>query len=491
MNEQPVVAIVGPTASGKTALSIDLAKRFNGEVVCCDSRTVYRFMDIGTAKPTVAQKQGIAHHMLDLVNPDQQYTVAQYARQARQVIASIHKKGGLPIVCGGTGFYFAATLEGLVIPEVAPDADLRQYLNELADKAGNTALHTRLAAFDPVSADRIHTNDRFRMVRALEVYHATGRPFSQLARREAPPYHVLWIALGVEDRSILREAIRLRLDAQMENGLITEVTQLYNRYGNCNSLLNTINYSEFVALISGDHSLEQARQLCLKNNYQFARRQIIWFRRNQQIRWFFIDRQDPKSILSSASDHIEQRLEQTNNQASSIDRINRRFLKRSLLSFSASILIMVATISSSVASTNSEQRAPCRTFDNQTFDNQTFDHQTCNHQTTYGYKYVGNRFSHKFHRPSCPFAQLMSGGNVEYFCYRKQAIEQGFKPCRYCLPPWWKSVNATIIKIDGNKADNTVYGDNKELAKDTEPSGNKQIVKNTSEVIDVPALNRP
>jgi tRNA dimethylallyltransferase len=312
-----VVAIVGPTACGKTALSVELAKQFNAQIICCDSRTVYRHMDIGTAKPTAGQRQGIPHHMLDLVEPDQPYTAARYKNDADNAITTVQNEGGLPIICGGSGLYFKAALEGLRIPQVPPDAELRQSLNELADRNGNSALHTKLAKLDSIGAKKIHANDRFRLVRALEVSLTTGQPFSHLAGSEPSSYDVLWIGLAVKDRSILQTRIHTRLQAQMKDGLLTEVRDLHNRYGDCNTLMNSINYSEFIAYLTGQMSLAAAEELCLKNNYQLARRQIMWFRRNKDINWFFIDSQCPETVLHDASELITTKLKyvQTSNTA--------------------------------------------------------------------------------------------------------------------------------------------------------------------------------
>jgi tRNA dimethylallyltransferase len=307
-----VVAIVGPTASGKTALSVELAKQFNGQVICCDSRTVYRHMNIGTAKPTEVEQCGIPHYMLNLVDPDQTYTASRYADDVSKVITAIQNDGAVPIICGGTGLYFKAALEGLQIPQVPPNAELRERLNNLADQQGNVTLHTQLTEVDPVSASRIHINDRFRLVRALEVSLATGTPFSEVARSEPSPYDILWIGLGVENRSILQERIHKRLLQQMDAGLIDEVSKLYDQWGDCDTLLNTINYSEFIPYLAGSITKRitkaESQELCLRNNYQLARRQIMWFKRNQEINWFFIDKLKPEILHLSVAKLVAEKL---------------------------------------------------------------------------------------------------------------------------------------------------------------------------------------
>lgn len=284
-----VVAIVGPTCSGKTALSLRIAEDLPVEIVACDSRTVYRYFDIGTAKPTVEEQTAVPHHLLDVADPGEVYTVAQYRQQARDAVAAITAKGKLPLVVGGTGFYARALLEGLVIPKVAPQPELRAQLNQFADEEGNIALHRRLEELDPVTAKRLSANDRFRIVRALEVTMTAGEPFSTLTRREDPPFDTLWIGLTANDRSALNESISVRFDQQIREGLLTEVQSLYDRFGPNQAVMNTVNYKELVDHIEGRVSLEEAAELCRLHNRQLARRQLIWFRSNPLIHWLAID----------------------------------------------------------------------------------------------------------------------------------------------------------------------------------------------------------
>jgi tRNA dimethylallyltransferase len=183
-----VIALVGPTCTGKTALSIELAKNLNGEIIACDSRTVYQYMDIGTAKPTIQERCGIPHHLLDVVTPGEVYTAANYKEQATSALEQIIAQGKIPIVCGGTGLYARALLEGFSMPAVEPNVALREELNQLAQKDGIEALHKILEVLDPVSKGRIQANDRFRIIRAIEVSKALGRPFSEVATRVEVPY---------------------------------------------------------------------------------------------------------------------------------------------------------------------------------------------------------------------------------------------------------------------------------------------------------------
>ena len=270
-------------------MSIDVAEQLNGEIVACDSRTVYRHMDVGTAKPSLAERRGIAHYMFDMVDPDHSYTVAQYRKQAAEAIDHIFARGKTPIICGGTGFYAKALLEGLNIPPVPPQEGLRKELNEFAEREGSAALFQKLIDLDPVTAQRLNANDRFRVIRAIEVSVVMGKPFSQIAGTQPSPFNVIWIGLTADDRSYINRAISKRFDLLMEIGLLQEVEGLYRKYGAIRSLTNSVNYSEFLPYIDGKVDLTYAKDECLKHNNQLARRQLIWFRANQKIHWFSID----------------------------------------------------------------------------------------------------------------------------------------------------------------------------------------------------------
>lgn len=300
MSKPLVIAVVGPTCTGKTDLAIKLALRLNGEIVACDSRTVYRHMDVGTAKPTVAERQGVPHHLFDLVDPDQRFTVAQYKDCAEEALDQIFLREKVPIVCGGTGFYARALLEGLVIPAVEPQEDLRSELNEIADRHGNLALFQKLQDVDAVTASRLNPNDRFRVVRALEVSITKGVPFSQLINRSELPFDVVWIGLTVGDRSYLRALIAQRFQLQLESGLLAEVESLYKRYGATRAITNSVNYQEFLPYIDGEILLQEAIDQCIKHNNQLARRQLIWFRANSSITWFAIDRMQRDQLIEDA-----------------------------------------------------------------------------------------------------------------------------------------------------------------------------------------------
>lgn len=295
MSDRLVVAIVGPTCTGKTALSIHLASVLQGEVIGCDSRTIYRYMDIGTAKPSVEERAGVPHHLFDIVDPDDTFTVSQYKDAGTEAINAIHGRNHVPLVVGGTGLYARALLEGLQIPPVAPQEDLRASLNEYADKQGNTALHERLRLLDPVTAERLNANDRFRVVRAIEVSTVLGQPFSEATARVPVPFHVVWIGLTSE-RDVLKKSIEKRMDVQVQIGMVEEVRRLYERYGKTRTLMNAVNYKELIDHFEGNCSLEYAIDQCILHNVQLARRQMMWFKTNNAINWFNVDFQSREEI---------------------------------------------------------------------------------------------------------------------------------------------------------------------------------------------------
>jgi tRNA dimethylallyltransferase len=301
-----VVAIVGPTASGKTGLSLAIAEELNAEIIACDSRTVYRHFDIGTAKPSPQEQARIRHHLLDVAEPDENFTAANFAEQGARAIEEIGARGRLPIVCGGTGFYSRALLEGLSIPAVEPDQALRAHLQDFADREGNQALWQKLKASDPQAAEKLGVNDRFRIIRALEVIESTGQPFTQVATRVDPPYRVIWVGLTADDRSKLHASIRTRFYEQMEAGMMAETERLYARYGRSQKMMNTVNYKQLVQLIEGQIDKNTAEEEALRHNSQLARRQLMWFRANPAICWFAIDSMEKAELYAAAAKHIKE-----------------------------------------------------------------------------------------------------------------------------------------------------------------------------------------
>lgn len=275
----PLLAIVGPTAVGKTALSIALAQALNGEIVSADSRQVYRAMDIGTAKPTATERALLPHHLLDVVAPDEDFSLAVYQDQALAAIAAIAARGRVPLLVGGTGQYLAAVLEGWQIPRVEPQPELRAALGRLAEQLGGAALHTRLAQVDPAAAAGILPTNIRRVIRALEVYEVTGRPISEQQAKQPPPYHIhtLWLKLAPSE---LYARIDRRVEAMIVAGLVDEVRRLIERgYGWNLPAMSSLGYREFQPYFAGAAPLEDAIQRLKFNTHAFARRQPNWFRR--------------------------------------------------------------------------------------------------------------------------------------------------------------------------------------------------------------------
>jgi tRNA dimethylallyltransferase len=281
----PLVVLVGPTASGKTALALDLAARFGGEIVGADSRQVYRGMDIGTAKPTTEQRARVPHHLLDVVWPDEAYTLAQYQTAASDAIRDVWARGGLPLLVGGTGLYVRAIVDGLVIPAVAPDAELRARLEAEARTAGPEALHARLAALDPVAAREISATNKRRVIRALEVCLLTGQPFSAQRGRRPTPYAPLLLGVTTE-RERLYAWADARIDGMLAAGLVEEVRALAAKgYGWELPALSSLGYREVGAYLRGELHLEAAIARMKLDTHGYIRRQLTWFRPDARIAW--------------------------------------------------------------------------------------------------------------------------------------------------------------------------------------------------------------
>jgi tRNA dimethylallyltransferase len=280
-----LVVVLGPTGSGKTALSVALGQQFDGEIVSCDSVAVYRGLEIGSAKPSPEQRRLVPHHLLDVVAPDAFYTAGDYAQAARAAIAGIAGRGRLPIVSGGTGLYLRALLQGLS-PGPQRSAVLRDRLLRKAETRGPAALHRILKRLDPVSAGRIHPNDLSKVIRALEVRLASGRQMSEIweeGRDALTGYRVLRIGLQPERRQ-LYERIDARAAAMFEGGLIEETRELISRYGRSPSLAS-LGYRQAVQYLDGDLTLEQAVVAASQGHRNFAKRQLTWFRREPDVCW--------------------------------------------------------------------------------------------------------------------------------------------------------------------------------------------------------------
>jgi tRNA dimethylallyltransferase len=286
VNPSPLlVVILGPTGSGKTSLSVTLARRFDGEIVSCDSVAVYRGLEIGSAKPSAEQRQQVPHHLLDVVAPDAFYTAGDYSRDARAAIAGIAGRGRLPIVTGGTGLYLRALLQGL-FPGPQRSAPLRDRLLRKAETRGPGGLHRILQRLDPASAARIHANDVAKVIRAIEVTLAASRPMSETwkeGREALTGYRVLRIGLDPE-RGLLYERLNARARVMFAHGLIEEARELTARYG-LPPALGSLGYRQAAAYLAGEMTLEQAITAASQGHRNYAKRQLTWFRREPDVCW--------------------------------------------------------------------------------------------------------------------------------------------------------------------------------------------------------------
>lgn len=303
-----IITIAGPTASGKTALSILLAKEMDGEIVSCDSMQVYKDMDIGTAKPTPEEQQGIPHHMLSVAEPWEDFSVSRYCAMADPIVEDILRRGKSPIIVGGTGLYMDALIRGNAFAP-CPSTGRREELETLAASQGIEAVIERLRAVDPESAARLHPSDQKRIIRAMEVYLETGMTITEHNRKtqEIPPkYHPIRFALTDRQRQTLYDRIDRRVDAMAEAGLIEEIQGLLARGipEKCTAM-QAIGYKEFVAALHGDCSLEEAAGQVKQSSRRYAKRQLTWFRRNPENIWLIReDGQTSMEILDSARQYL-------------------------------------------------------------------------------------------------------------------------------------------------------------------------------------------
>ena len=283
-----IICIAGPTASGKTALAVEVAKLVNGEVVNCDSMQIYKYMDIGTAKPTEAEKQGIVHHMIDVAEPDEDFSVSRYCAMATPIVEDILARGKTAVVAGGTGLYMDSLIRGNAFAPF-PSTGMREKLEAQADRVGMEFLLDQLRIIDPDSAAKLHLSDRKRIVRALEVYYETGETITAHNRKTQaipPRFRPVWLGLDFADRKELYRRIDLRVDLMLEQGLISEIEALLDRGipEKCTAM-QAIGYKEFLDAIDGRCTIEEAAQLVRQSSRHYAKRQLTWFRRNKAIHW--------------------------------------------------------------------------------------------------------------------------------------------------------------------------------------------------------------
>ncbi len=306
-----IIAIAGPTASGKTSLSIGLAKKYNGEIISADSMQFYREMNIGTAKPDMAEREGIVHRMIDILDITESFSVSDFCERCEREVREVLSLGRLPIMCGGTGFYVDSFLDGIKFGQFENDPELRERLNLELSEVGVDAMFERLCKVDPDNTVDRHNPKR--VLRALEVYELTGKTLAQWnaeSRLEPPKHESLIIGLRFEDRERLYERINLRVDMMMEAGLLDEVGRLVSM-GLADTVTagQAIGYKEFYPYLEGTSSLEECVEKLKQESRKYAKRQMTWFRRNPRIKWITLDDISSDGALAVASEYVEEFLD--------------------------------------------------------------------------------------------------------------------------------------------------------------------------------------
>ncbi len=287
MQKNKVIVICGPTASGKTALSIELAKQINGEIVSCDSMQIYKDMNIGTAKPTVEEMQGIKHYLIGYVSPEERYSVADYKADAKKAIKEIIEKGKMPIVVGGTGLYLDSLIYEIEYPDIKLDEEYRKRLEEEVEEKGLEVLYERAKQIDEKAIEKISPNDKKRILRILEIYHATGKTKTQQeieSRKKEVEYDYKVYALDW-DRQKLYDRINKRVDMMIKQGLIEEVKQILNKYDTFPTAMQGLGYKEVVEYLEGKLTKEEMIEKIKMETRRYAKRQLTWFRKNKQTVW--------------------------------------------------------------------------------------------------------------------------------------------------------------------------------------------------------------
>ena len=287
MSKPKIIVICGPTASGKTSLSIELAKKINGEIISADSMQIYKDMNIGTAKPTIEEMQGIKHYLLDFVSPDERYSVADYTKDAKKAIEEILKKGKTPIIVGGTGLYIDSLIYGIEYQEIQFDEKYRKELEIKADQNGLQELFEEAKKIDPKAVEKISPNDKKRILRILEIYNATGKTKTEQnieSRQKEVEYDYHVYALNW-DRQVLYDRINKRVDIMIQNGLIQEVKNILKKYNKFPTAMQGLGYKEVVAYLNGEYTEEEIIEKIKMESRRYAKRQLTWFRKNKQTIW--------------------------------------------------------------------------------------------------------------------------------------------------------------------------------------------------------------
>lgn len=303
-----LICVAGPTASGKTALSVALARAFDTEVISADSMQIYRGMDIGTAKPTDAERQGVPHHMIDIIEPDEPFSVARYVELADACAQELLARGKTPIVAGGTALYMDALIECSTFSGNESDTETRRELNELARTRGNEYVHGLLREVDPESAARLHPNNLKRVIRAIEVYRQTGMTLGALNaknKRPAPKYEALMLGVCPADRETLYRRIDTRVDQMLACGLLEEARALHEAGRLCGTAGQAIGYKELTDYLEGRETLENSVELLKRRTRNYAKRQLTWLRRDDRIHWiYYNESMDFSDVLQSSTEYL-------------------------------------------------------------------------------------------------------------------------------------------------------------------------------------------
>jgi tRNA dimethylallyltransferase len=305
MEKTPVIVVVGPTASGKTGLAIDLAKKLDGEVISFDSMQIYKGMHIASAAPDKDEMQGIPHHLLEFLSPDESFSVADFVKKAKETAREIKIKGKAIIIAGGTGLYINSFIDNVIFAEEEHDPALRHRLNVEYDSVGGEIMLQRLAEFDPESAARLHPNNKKRVIRAFEIYYTSGITMTEQLKNSKTlesPWKPYMIGLSYCDREKLYDRIGLRVDKMVEAGLIEEAEKMY-KSGLNSTAVQAIGHKEFFPFFSGEISLENATENLKRETRRYAKRQLTWFRRDERVNWIYRDKTE--DVLSCALEILE------------------------------------------------------------------------------------------------------------------------------------------------------------------------------------------
>ncbi len=291
-----IISIAGTTATGKSSLSVNLANKINAEIISADSRQVYKGFDIATAKSTPAQMQGIQHYLIDVLEPDKEFSAGIFVEMAKSAIKEITQKGKMPIIVGGTGLYLKMLLDGVDMPKSQPDISLRNELENILNKKGSNELYKMLQSLDNEFAKTIHPNDTYKIMRSIEILKHSKTSMDKARGSKEKEFDVLKIALGAKNREVIYDRINKRVDAMMQQGLEKEAKNIYAKNPNLKTFASTIGYQEFIPYFNGECTIENVIEKIKQNTRRYAKRQLTWFRAQSDIHWFYIDELAPEEI---------------------------------------------------------------------------------------------------------------------------------------------------------------------------------------------------